>query len=421
MKNATGPMIDQFIVVFRATALAYALAVCVMMPSGAKARVPQTEAPARAGCANILDYDADPRGTRDNAKAFATAVDANHDGSICIYFPAGTYRFFSHPVVSLLSDVKHAGASITIKGDGSEVSTLLFNADVGGLELELNGPRQSFHVRDLSIQAKGRGKTTTGLSVVQNNASSPNPAQSDISGVSIHGQDGFGAEERFARGVYLHQVSNVTITNSAIAGSAEGNPYASEGFCLYLSGTAPSPPVQINIIGSQINYCGTGIFYGPYVQGVQIVASNFVGNNIAIYQPKDNKGNDQLSILGSQFNSGTSNIILSAPIDGVSITGNDFYLTEKGKYSIEIPGIQFAITANCFIQLGKPKTTALSIGSFMLDAGIITGNSFNNFNVAIWLQSSSSRVNVQSNAYSDIRSDKVRDKGFGNTVGGGSL
>lgn len=34
MKNATGPMIDQFIVVFRAAALAYTLAACVMMPSG---------------------------------------------------------------------------------------------------------------------------------------------------------------------------------------------------------------------------------------------------------------------------------------------------------------------------------------------------------------------------------------------------
>jgi hypothetical protein len=126
-------------------------------------------------------------------------------------------------------------------------------------------------------------------------------------------------------------------------------------------------------------------------------------------------------VVGSQFNSGERNILLAAPIDGVSISASDFYLAESGSASIEMPGVQFAIQGNTFIQLGKPRATAIAVGPFLLDAGVITGNTFKNFNTAILLQPKSSQVNVQSNAYSGIQSEKLIDRGNGNTVGGGSI
>lgn len=372
-------------------------------------------------CVDILDYGADNQGERDSAQAFQAAVQAGAADAICVYIPKGTYRFRSSPTISLPGDKGHEAEAITLRGDGAGVSKLLFDADVNGLALRLNGPRQSFHIRDISILANGNSEATIGLSVMQRGATSPNPAQSDITGVSIHGNDGPGSENSFGRGIYLHQVSNVNVINTAIAGSPDKAPYASRGTCLDMEGTAGSIPIQINIIGSQINYCGHGIHYGSYLQGLQIVGSNFVGNGTAIYQPAGNTGNDQLAITASQFNSGERNIFLSAAIDGVSISASDFYLSQTGSASVEIPGVQFAIQGNTFIQLGSPKATAIAIGPFLLDAGIITGNNFENFNTAVVLQPRSSRVNVQSNAYSNILSEKVVDRGNGNTIGGGSI
>jgi hypothetical protein len=199
-------------------------------------------------------------------------------------------------------------------------------------------------------------------------------------------------------------------------GSAGEAPYATEGTCIYLDGSAQSIPIQINIVASQINACRYGLYYGPYVQGIQITASNFVSNDIAIYQPPNSPGNDELAIGASQFNSGTSNILLGSPIDGVAINGNVFYLSEHGSASIQMPGVQFAILGNTFNQLGTPRATAIAIGAYMLDAGTIMGNSFKNFDTAIALRSGSGQVTVQGNAYSAIRGAKVRNDGNGNHI-----
>lgn len=375
--------------------------------------------PTQARCVDILRHGADRTGVRDSAAAFRAAVAASDGAAICIYLPGGTYRFSSSPTVTLRAD--DPDAAIAIRGDGDGLSRMAFDADVSGPVLRLNGSRQNFHIRDISILAGGKNKAATGLAIIQQGAPSLNPAQSDITGVTIRGKDGFGASDRFARGIYLHQVSSVTLTNTVINGSPDDAPYATQGICLSVDGRAASIPVQINIVSSQINHCGVGLRYGPYLQGVQIIGSNFVGNGTAIHQPAGNVGNDQLAVTASQFNSGLHNILLEAPIDGVTIGANDFYLGEGGAASLAMPGVQFAIQGNTFIQLGAARATAITVGAFVLDAGVITGNSFNNFATAILLQPGSARVNVQSNAYSDIKAEKVIDRGKGNVLGGGSL
>lgn len=372
-------------------------------------------------CIDITNYGADRSGVRDNAAAFRSALAAADSQVICIHFPAGTYRFASSPRITLRAAVQFRAAAVTITGDGAGVSKLKPDPDVNGLIVELTGPQQSFHIRDLSILAGNKSRSADGIAIRQERTPLPNPAQSDITGVSIHGSDGVGAANRFAHGIFLDQVSNVGLINVAISGSPDGGPYASEGTCLLTQGRADAIPVQINIVASQLNYCGKGIVYGPYVQGIQIVASNFVGNATAVYQPPNSPGNDQLSISASQFNSGQRNIFLQSPIDGVSISASDFYLSDKGVASVEMPGVQFAIQGNCFIQLGKVHTIALVIGAYMIDAGVVTGNTFKNFDVAINLRHGSRKVNVQSNAYSEIASTPVLDQGTENSVGGGSL
>lgn len=390
-------------------------------PAAASTQISTTQqAVDRRPCIDILTYGGDRNGRADNAEAFRAAVAAANPQAICIYFPSGTYRFASSPAIALSSSPESRAAAVMIIGDGTALSRLRPDPDVDGLALHLRGPQQSFHIRDLSILATNKSNSAIGIAVRQDNARLPNPAQSDITSVSVHGSDGIGATNRFGRGILLDQISNVTLTNVSVVGSPDGKPYASDGICLETRGSPGAIPVQINVISSQFNDCGNGIEYGAYVQGVQILASNFVGNGTAIYQPPNVRGNDQLSIVSSQFNSGARNIYLQSPIDGVSIIGSDFYLSNQGLSSIDIPGVQFSIQGNCFIQLGNVHTTAITIGHYMLDAGVVTGNTFKNFDIAITLRPDSRNVNVQSNAYSNISTRAVLNKGISNVIGGGS-
>lgn len=279
------------------------------------------------GCANILAYGGDRSGRRDNAPAFREAAGAGDPDAVCVHIPAGTYRFASSPALTAGAALD---AAIAITGDGAGLSRLLFDAGVSGPALHLTKRRQSFAIRDLSILGGSAGEEATGLSVVQSGAPDSNPAPSEIRGVVVRGRDGFGGVDRFATGIALHRVSNVTLANVTIAGSPDGAPYATRGVCLLIDGTADAIPIQINIVAAQINHCGRGLVYGPYLQGVQIVASNFTGNGTAIHQPAGNVGNDQLAITASQFNSGLHDILLEAPIDGVTIGASHFYLAETG-------------------------------------------------------------------------------------------
>jgi hypothetical protein len=82
-------------------------------------------------CANILAYGGDNTGSVDNSAAWTAALAGNNGQQTCIYFPRGTYLFSSAATASTASGA--TGASITIKGDGQEVSTLKFANGVSGL------------------------------------------------------------------------------------------------------------------------------------------------------------------------------------------------------------------------------------------------------------------------------------------------
>lgn len=371
-------------------------------------------------CANILAYGGDNTGSVDNSAAWTAALAGNNGQQTCIYFPRGTYLFSSAATASLASGA--TGASITIKGDGQEVSTLKFANGVSGLGITLNERTQSFHVEGLSLVTAGNAGTQYGLHVAQTNAASPMPSQSSITNVGIHGSDGYNQTFYWDYGIQLDYVSNVTMSAVNVIGSSAASAYSFQGVCFYWFGSASSLPVQVNIYGSQFNYCNEGIRYGNYAQGLQVTTSNFVGNSIAINVPTSQSGNDELGLSNNQFNSGTRNIYLGSAVDGVMIVGNMFYAGLANAIHVELAvADQFTITANTFVPLGTGQN-GIVIGSGGVGS-IVTGNVFRagsaNFTTGIWLQSGSSNVNVQSNSYQGATTATINN-GTNNTLGGGS-
>jgi hypothetical protein len=374
-----------------------------------------------ANCANILAYGGDNTGATDNTAALAAAMagTSNTADSICVYLPGGTYLFNSQTTVGLPSS-GHSQASFRIVGDGQEVTKVLMNsASSAWLAIALNDTHQSFHVADLTIMAN-QVNSNAAISASQSEIALPNQAQSDLINVTIRGSDGYNKVNTFAVGVYLVSTSNILFLNDSIIGGANGEAYASAGQGVHIEGTNTNVPVVLNVIGGQINYWGTGFLYGAWAQGATFTGVNFTGNGTAINIPAGQTGNDQLSIVNSQFNSGTRNILIQSGIDGVGITNNFLYTGPNATSSIETIGVQASIIGNTMKQL-TPGTlsSGIVVNNYSLDAIVITGNSFSTFNTAVVLQTGSSNVNVQSNVYNSVGTT-VQNNGTGNTVGGGS-
>ncbi|PRE20291.1 hypothetical protein C6P78_03595 [Burkholderia multivorans] len=338
-----------------------------------------------------------------------------------MYFPPGTYAFSSQFVYSLSS----ATASITIEGAGPDVSILKWAAG-GGLQVNYNGASNSARVRNLSIVTGATG-TGNGLVLSQTATSIANPANSavsEITNVAIRGADGYAQTNYWGTGIYIYGVSNVNIVSSSVTGQGAG--YTTVGTGITIIGTSAAQGVQYNIIGSVIQYVGTGLIYGNYIQGVSVAQTNFTGDNYGIVVQTPAQGQDQLTITGSQFNCKTTGIFDQIGIAGLSIYGNYIivpYTTGNTATGIQLASVFGAsITSNVIQRIGSSNTNTNGVivqgpGSV---SGVITGNVLANLFTGIWLTSASSNINVQSNAYTGNTNSNVLNQGTGNTVGGGS-
>ncbi|RMB24888.1 hypothetical protein C8J47_3794 [Sphingomonas sp. PP-F2F-G114-C0414] len=380
-----------------------------------------SSAQAVTACQNITAYGADPSGSSPSNTAFTDAVAATDGTHICVYFPSGRYSFTTRLFVSLPNSSPNS--SVTIKGDGSDTTELRFPSGSDGLVININSPDQSFHIDRLSVVTTAKSNSTNGIAV-NNFSNSINSAQSHIDQVTVRGADGYTDKtSRWGIGINLYQISNTNLTNDTIIGSTNGASFATEGTCFIDRGTVAVFPIQINIIGSQFNFCHYGIVYGDYLQGLQITSSNFVGNGFGVFLSDKNVGNDQLAISSSQFNSSISDIYIGGLIDGVSITGNSFYGARlSGKIAIDIiKPYQFSIIGNAFpTDTGATNQDGIHIGPYQGASGVITGNVFSGPLVtAIYLRPNSQRVNIQSNSYSGVANNIV-NSGANNMIGGGS-
>lgn len=390
-------------------------------PSGVSANGPMTAPyfkPTNTGCANILHYGADKTGVAASDAAWDAALAATQPGKQCIYLPAGEYKFSSTKTASI-SDTYYRG-SVTIKGDGSELTLLNFANNTTGVAITLNTQFQSFHVRDLAILAGGWSTSTTGLYAYQA-ATVSNPAisaASDIVGVVVRGNDGYSNEFGFFNGIGISGVSNVSIFGGYLSGP--GNVTTKPADCLHLSGRTETNAVAINIIGATINSCGVGILYGDSAEGVTVTASNLVANGRGIYSPPGTTDGVMLTVTNSHFNNYTSSIDFQVDPGGIAIS-NNYFIVNTGlgnANAININATQdYAITGNIFARQ-RPELTAngIVIGTYSEDSGLISNNVFQSLNTAILLGAGSQRATVGINSFASTVTTKVTNSGTNNIV-----
>jgi hypothetical protein len=354
-------------------------------------------------------------GTTSNDSAWSSALTSIGGGSGTVVLGSGTYVFSAGVAASIAS-----GKSLTVKGQGADVSIILFSSN-SGMTLAYGNQYSSSHVRDLSFKCGTTGGFALSLSQASSDTNPANTALSDVTGVTFTGADGYSATNYFSYSLFINNVSNVNVISCSF------NMPAGQGVGIQVQGdsAASTYGVVYNLLncvffGGNINFV-----YGEWVQGVTIAQTNFTGSNIGIYTTASEAGSLQgLAVSSCQFACVNENILLSTQVSNVCLSNNLFlnanYLATA---TIFVYGllVNFNIVGNQFN--ASPQGTTQGIIVTGGGNGTITGNVFGGLYKGFDLTASTSNIIVQSNSYVNVGTGATpvlyTNSGTNNIIGGG--
>lgn len=366
---------------------------------------------------SVKDFGATGNGTTDDTTFIQNALNYIASiGSGSLYFPKGTYKLTAQLTYTYPSIL----GSLKLFGDGADATNLSWAAG-GGLSISTIGPENAIHIRDMSFLTGAAG-TGSGLLITQTAGSviPSNIAISDITNVTFRGIDGYGVADYWSYGIQVIGQSSINFVNLFIMGPASAN-----GTGVFIHGSSSVPPVVFNFTGCIFNNLAVGFNYGNYVQGVSFSQCNWGFNTTAIFCDTGlSNTQSQLSVVDCQMGFCTTTVALFSTITPFNFCNNlvEIPNTSSG-ITLQVAGL-FTITGNTFLGLNTASVNnginVISMSSiFNQGAGLITGNMFYNLNFGVFLQASSSHINVQSNSYIQCN-NTVGNAGTSNTIGGGS-
>ena len=380
--------------------------------AGATTRTWQAKAAERV---SILDFGGGP-GVADNSPALNAALAYSN----CVYIPPGTYTFNSTVIYTYPNNT----ASLTLTGAGQDMTILNFPT-TAGLQFNFITDQNSLHLRDMTLTT-GQAGAATGIYLQQNATGAEfaiNLAQSDITSVTLRGNDGYQKVNYWINGIEVFGISNVNFISVMIAGRSS---YGGNGINILGTSDQTRIPAGFNFFGCEFSGLSVGLIYGAYTQGVVVLGSNFTNCQKGIYAPGGTTGLlDQLTVNSSQFNCQQQNIWLEATVLDVMIS-NNLMLQGPGSYGIVVTAASSTvISGNTFAgdDANEPGTTGIHIIGWSSYASVITGNNFREITTGVWNDTGSKNVNVQSNGYSRVSNmifPGVPASGSGNTQGSGS-
>lgn len=371
-------------------------------------------------CQNILSYGGAGDGVTANDTALASLLAAEPTGKKCVYFPPGKFKFASPVTYTMVNSIE----SLTITGAGADQTELTWGA-TNGLTINYIGSFNTVHIRDLTVSTSGIGAGTA-IYLHQNATNLPNPALtalSDITNVTIRGADGYVQTDYWATGVNVYGVSNINFVGMQVWGPSCGgcgSGFTTVGMGVNVSGTSTLFPVVFNFSGCYFGWIGSGIQYGAYVQGMTVTQTNFIGGSYGIVVPSGLIATtlDQLAVSNSQFNVGNAGIYEQTYVANSQFNGNLFLVASNSQGISLAQSCMYSITGNSFNLYSATNLNGIVIAGSAC-GGVISGNTFSQMTTAVFLQSTSTGANVQSNFYLSNGTNVV-NSGTGNTVGGGS-
>jgi hypothetical protein len=363
------------------------------------------------GCKNILDYGGNNigGGAAANNTAWTNAISAQSaNNSVCIYFPPGSYLFNS----TISYAIPNLGSTITIIGDGSSVTNLVWPNAVNGIVLTTKDWTSSIHVRGLTLQTQGAG-TATGLTITQGAGSISNPAntaQSDITDVTFMGSDGWtsggptSGTKYWVTGTQVTAVSNINYVSDMWLGAFGSGTGLGNGVVLSGSSSTQAAVVH-NFTGCNFIFNNVSITMGTWVQGVSLTSTNLTEVNQGVVA-NGTAGMVQLAVTNSQFSTYSNDIVIGGPLTNASITNNLFYVggSNSGIIINSASAADFNIANNQFFpgfSAASPNGVFVNVSNSG-SSNYLGENIFNSLGTGVTLTSNAPSWTLGANSFAGV-------------------
>ena len=379
-------------------------------------------------CVNPVLFGADPTGTNYSDTALSSAWATVSSASGCIQFPAGTFKFLTAATFSFPATAKY---SFGLYGAGADATVFRFPT-TAGFTFALASQSQSFHLANFSITT---ATTAAGNAITLTNSASfigTFVAQSDITGVTCRGDDGYALSNYWTACVSENNVSDITFANDNFYGDSTG--LHGNGIVLGTTGSGNCLTGSPYVCGttylvseSNFSFLGVGIQYGTHTQTLQVANSFFAQTNAGIYVPASSGSDLQgLAVTNSTFFTISYAIDTETSVPNLIWT-NNFMDAGSSTYAMLLTkSNNSTIMGNQFVPRGSPSSTIGGLNIVANDSGSIITVDANTFSsvfatgAGINLGASTSAITVgTANAYTGSGT-KINNSGTGNFVGAAS-
>lgn len=292
---------------------------------------------------NVKNYGAVGDGSTNDGAAIQTAYTAAVAANSVLFFPCGTYKI-QQALTATLANLGH----FNLVGGGSNCTELFFSgSNTYGFTLNYAGYGTFVQAGMTLTTDQANGGTAEYLN-------NPNGTANGVEGMDDNNiyDVNFRGHDRYSSGsptaYWSTGLLTVGVTQLNVWGGSCDfifNLYA--GICYSINGypTTPVNAVVMNFYGTVANNCGTGFFYGQYVEGMTLNAVNSV-NCATSVGTTTGPGTDQLAIVNSQFNAVNCGVCILTDINDFSISNSLFIMSPGAQGAIVTRGSANLITGN---------------------------------------------------------------------------
>lgn len=345
----------------------------------------------------------------------ASPDDAVHDaleravrsGGGTVYFPSGTYSFAKPLDVRL-----PPGVGIAIRGDGPEMSRLVWEGEQGGINVAFTPQGGAIIVEGLSLIRSGR-LADSAIRLVSEGGTSPAPKKL-VRDLVIGGGNGGG----WACGIDAVECTFLTIDAVDFRG---GGPKQG-AVAIRFSGD--HDPVDNYVSRLRVTSARSGVEVVGTCEGVYVNQSTMIGVERGVHW-HTTRGEPLLTLSGCHI-AASRDCVLGHNLIQPLITGNLFYQSPDGgegewagiRLSADQPSIYdlIQICDNTIHGFPKPPGPRIGIAIQNRLGGLIRGNIIQGADTGILLDAGSKEFKVLDNLVRNPKGADVDNRGTGNVI-----
>lgn len=323
-----------------------------------------------------------------------------------IEFGSGKFLFSSSQIYTF---AERGDASLTLRGAGQTQTKFVFNNTDGFI---FNYPRNfssSVHFRDFMVVQQGTNRGTA---------------------IGIHGFGSFQREPITIDRVHISGESatvggwsyGVVIDNLGFANFNEFRftaPTSSYGVGIHLQGNSirQTYGIQYQIANSIFEKGSIGLYYGTFIQGVEITKSQFIHNESAVVA--SGEGLAELAIYNCMIDTQSHGIVILSPFPQLMYSSNQQTI-RNGRSAIFLAAYTTGHVANSKFIGGGSSSYDDNIGIYGKTNTpadfTISGNEFSNFKIGVFLDAGSSGYKVFNNRFIDNVTSVANNAGQTNSI-----